>query len=310
MLHVLLDNVEIEVPEGLTILQVCTLSNFDLPRFCYHERLSIAGNCRMCLVETNISKKLVIACATPVVDKMIILIDSLRVRKSREGVLEFLLSNHPLDCPICDQGGECDLQDLTFLYGSDRGRFYELSKRSVGFKYFGLFVKTFMTRCIHCTRCVRFLVEVCGFFELGLVSRGVLMEISTYVNGWIEHELGGNIIDLCPVGALTSKYFSFVGRSWECFSIESLDLLDGFCSPIRFDIIGNKVVRVLPAINVLLNEEWITNKIRFFYDSLYLQRIVFPLVNFSYFFSVLRVYCSVSWEFVFRLLGFFFFKNG
>lgn len=304
-MYILVDELVVYVKEGLSILQACGVIGVDLPRFCYHEHLSISGNCRMCLVETNLSKKLVIACATPVVNKMVVFINSLRVRKARESILEFLLSNHPLDCPICDQGGECDLQDLTFLYGTDRGRFYEINKRSVSNKYFGLFIKTYMVRCIHCTRCVRFLWEICGIYSIGTVGRGVLMEISNYLEVWLDHELSGNIIDLCPVGALTSRPFSFVGRSWEFSCVESFDFLDGFCANIRFDLVGQKIVRVLPGINNSLNEEWITNKIRFFYDSLYLQRLFNPMINIMFFFSSLIGFCLISWEFVFGILSFF-----
>lgn len=194
-------------------MQACIKQNIDLPRFCYHERLSIAGSCRMCLVEVSNSKKLVVACAFPIIEGMYVYTNSLRVKKAREGVLEFLLANHPLDCPICDQGGECDLQDITMVFGSDRGRFYETEKRSVEDSNCGLFVKTVMTRCIHCSRCVRFLAELGGSSSFGITGRGVFMQIGTYIQQNLDNELSGNIIDLCPVGALTSKPFAFTSRT-------------------------------------------------------------------------------------------------
>lgn len=255
MVTIFVNGICMSVPESMTILQACSLLNLDIPRFCYHEKLSIAGNCRMCLVEVNTSRKLVVSCAMPVSDNLSIQTNTLRVRKARESVLEFLLINHPLDCPICDQGGECDLQDLTMIFGSDRGRYYEILKRAVVDKDFGLLIKTFMTRCIHCTRCIRFFVEVCGMLDVGIVGRGGLMEIGTYVDRFFDHELLGNVIDLCPVGALTSKPFMFRARSWELVAVETVDILDGMCSSIRIDVVGTKVLRVLPSVNELINEE-------------------------------------------------------
>lgn len=237
-----------------TVFQFCFSKGVNLPCFCYHEKLSIAGNCRMCLVEAN--GALAVACAMPLVNDMVIVTDSKRVRMAREGVLEFLLINHPLDCPICDQGGECDLQDISLLFGGDRGRFYEAKKRSVdNLNCFGPLIKTVMTRCIHCTRCVRFLNEVSGTFDLGVLGRGFSMEIGTYVENHLDHELSGNIIDLCPVGALTSMPYAFAARPWELTTIESIDALDALASSIRIDVVNNRVLRILPALSEAINEE-------------------------------------------------------
>lgn len=241
--------------QNLTVLEACSYSDIDIPRFCYHRKLSIAGNCRMCLVEVVGNRKLVASCAALVFNNINILTNTSRVRKSREGVLELLLYNHPLDCPICDQAGECDLQDITMKFGSDRGRFYELEKRAVSDKYCGPFIKTSMNRCIHCTRCVRFGIEIAGSNFLGTTGRGVNMEIGTYIDSFEDNELSGNIVDLCPVGALTSKPYSFTNRPWELKSIESLDLMDSFASSIRADCYGNSIVRLLPKIDDSLNEE-------------------------------------------------------
>jgi len=239
---------------GGTIFQFCFTKGMNLPCFCYHEKLSIAGNCRMCLVEAN--GALVVACAMPIINDMVIFTDSKRVRMAREGVLEFLLINHPLDCPICDQGGECDLQDISLLFGGDRGRFYEATKRSVSnLNCCGPLIKTVMTRCIHCTRCVRFLNEVSDVFDLGVLGRGFSMEIGTYVENHWDHELSGNIIDLCPVGALTSMPYAFRARPWELATIESIDVLDALASTIRVDVANNSVVRILPALTEDINEE-------------------------------------------------------
>lgn len=213
MLNIFIDDKKVSVPSNYTIMQACSSVSIDIPRFCYHERLSIAGSCRMCIVEVSNSKKLVAACAFPVVEGVRVYTNSLRVRRAREGVIEFLLANHPLDCPICDQGGECDLQDITVVFGSDRGRFYEIEKRAVEDKECGPFVKTVMTRCIHCTRCVRFLSELGSDSKMGVTGRGLAMEVGTYVAQHLNDELSGNIIDLCPVGALTSKPFAFTGRT-------------------------------------------------------------------------------------------------
>ena len=273
-----IDNNFFKFPLGLTIMQACVKAQIDLPRFCYHERLSIAGSCRMCLVEVSNSKKLVVACAVPIVENLKIYTHSFRVKLARESVLEFLLANHPLDCPICDQGGECDLQDITMVYGNDRGRFYETSKRAVADKDLGPLIKTVMNRCIHCTRCIRFISELTVLPQLGTVGRGLNMEISTYIKGILTDELSGNIIDLCPVGALTSQPFAFTARTWELSSFEFVDVFDTFCTLLRVDVFSNKVMRILPRVSGL-NEEWITNKARFAYDGFNSQRLHFPLVK-------------------------------
>ena len=220
------DGIEVEVPQGATVLQACEAAGKEIPRFCYHERLSIAGNCRMCLVEVEKSPKPVASCAMPVMPNMNIKTTTPLVKKAREGVMEFLLINHPLDCPICDQGGECELQDQSLIYGSDRSRFTEY-KRAVEDKELGPLVKTVMSRCIHCTRCVRFATEVAGVQDLGVTGRGGMAEIGTYVSKLLTSELSGNVIDLCPVGALTSKPFAFTARSWELKFAESVDVTDG-----------------------------------------------------------------------------------
>jgi len=253
--------------------------NIDLPCFCYHEGLSIAGNCRICLVEVVSSLKLVISCATPVINNMVIYTNTFRLKVAREGVLEFLLSSHPLDCPVCDQGGECDLQDITLILGSDKGRFYENFKRTVEDMDCSVLVKMVMTRCIHCTRCIRFFTEVGGSFDFGMIGRGVSSKVSVYVSKNMNHELSGNIIDLCPVGALTSKPYLFVSRVWELNSFESVDIFDTLGYSIRLDIIRNKVIRVLPVPDYNVNEGWLTNLARFSYDALVVNRLMYPLVN-------------------------------
>jgi NADH-quinone oxidoreductase subunit G len=273
-----IDGQQIEVPAGITVLQACEMAGVEIPRFCYHERLSIAGNCRMCLVEIEKSPKPVASCAMPVGDGMVVKTDSPMTKKARKGVMEFLLINHPLDCPICDQGGECDLQDEAMAYGFDRGRFKE-NKRAVPDKDFGPLVKTSMNRCIHCTRCVRFSTEVAGVEELGATFRGENMEITTYVEKALTSELSGNIIDLCPVGALTSKPYEFVARSWELRKTESIDVLDALGSNIRVDSRGPEVLRVLPRLNEAVNEEWISDKTRFACDGLKRQRLDRPYVR-------------------------------
>lgn len=272
-----------------TIYQFCFSKGINLPCFCYHEKLSIAGNCRICLVEAN--GALAVSCAMPLVSDMVIFTDSQRVRRSREGVLEFLLINHPLDCPICDQGGECDLQDISLIFGSDRGRFYEVRKKSVdNLNCCGPLIKTVMTRCIHCTRCVRYLNEVSGVFDLGTLGRGFSMEIGTFIaNSW-GHELSGNIIDLCPVGALTSMPFAYTARPWELTAFESIDVLDALASTIRIDVANNKVLRVVPVLSESVNEEWLSNKARFAYDSFVLQRSHYPRLKIGSSFVV------VSWS--------------
>src|SRR5262245_12599020 len=273
-----IDGKEIEVPAGMTVLQACELAGAEIPRFCYHERLSVAGNCRMCLVEMEKSPKPIASCAMPAGDGMVIKTDTPLVKKARHGVMEFLLINHPLDCPICDQGGECDLQDQAMAYGFDRSRFHE-NKRAVLDKNFGPLVKTIMTRCIHCTRCVRFATEVAGVEELGATGRGEHMEIGTYVEKALSSELSGNIIDLCPVGALTSKPYAFIARPWELKKTESIDVLDAVGSNIRIDARGNEVMRILPRLNEDINEEWISDKTRFACDGLKKRRLDVPMVK-------------------------------
>jgi len=278
MPSVTIDGIEIEVQPGTTILQAAELVGAEIPRFCYHERLSIAGNCRMCLVEVEKTPKPVASCAMPVGEGMVVKTKSEKARKARSGVMEFLLINHPLDCPICDQGGECDLQDQAMAFGMDRGRFQE-TKRAVNDKYMGPLVSTIMTRCIHCTRCVRFAEEVAGVPELGATGRGEDMEITTYLEAALTSELSGNVVDLCPVGALTNKPYAFTARSWELSKTESIDVLDAVGSSIRIDSRGREVMRVLPRLNELVNEEWLSDKGRNACDGLKYQRLDRPYVR-------------------------------
>ncbi|MBC8339461.1 MAG: NADH-quinone oxidoreductase subunit G [Alphaproteobacteria bacterium] len=273
-----INGMEIEVEPGLTVLQACELAGIEIPRFCYHERLSVAGNCRMCLVHMERAPKPVASCAMPVGEGMVIETDTPEVRKMRKGVMEFLLINHPLDCPICDQGGECDLQDQAMGYGTDRGRYLE-NKRAVKDKNLGPLIKTIMTRCIHCTRCIRFATEVAGVQELGATGRGENMEVGTYVEKALTSELSGNMIDLCPVGALTSKPYAFTARPWELKKTESIDVLDAVGCNIRVDTRGAEVMRILPRINEDVNEEWISDKTRFACDGLGRQRLDQPYVR-------------------------------
>ncbi len=273
-----IDGIEIEVPAGITVIQACELAGVEIPRFCYHERLSIAGNCRMCLVEQEKAPKPIASCAMPVAEGMVIKTDTPLVKKARNGVMEFLLINHPLDCPICDQGGECDLQDQAMAYGFDRTRYHE-NKRAVPDKDLGPIVKTSMNRCIQCTRCVRFATEVAGVEELGATGRGEGMEITTYVQKTLTSELSGNIVDLCPVGALTSKPYAFNARSWELRKTESVDVMDALGSNIRVDTRGAEVMRVLPRVNEDVNEEWISDKTRHAIDGLKRQRLDQPYVR-------------------------------
>lgn len=277
-LNVFVNGIEISVDSRISVLQACEIAGFDIPRFCYHERLSVAGNCRMCLVEVEKAPKLAASCAMPLMPGMRIKTNSPAVRKAREGVLEFLLINHPLDCPICDQGGECDLQDQAMVYGSDRGRFREY-KRAIEDKNCGPLVKTIMTRCIHCTRCVRFANEIAGIADLGTSGRGSQIEIGMYIEKLFKSEFSGNVIDLCPVGALTSKPYAFSARPWELKSVESIDTLDGICSNIRVDLRGYEILRVLPSLNEELNEEWLNDKSRFSFDGLKRQRLCDPLLK-------------------------------
>ncbi len=273
-----IDGKEITVEEGTTVIQACEELGIEIPRFCYHPRLAIAGNCRMCLVEVERAPKPIASCAQPAMDNMVVHTNTPKVKKAREGVMEFLLANHPLDCPICDQAGECDLQDQSMAYGKGESRYKE-EKRAVVDKDFGPLIKTYMTRCIHCTRCVRFITDVAGIPEIGAVYRGEDTEITTYIEKSISSELSGNIIDLCPVGALTSKPYAFKARSWELSKTESIDVLDAVGSNIRVDSRGREVMRILPRLNESVNEEWISDKTRFAYDGLKKQRLDTPYVK-------------------------------
>ncbi|HER26880.1 MAG TPA: NADH-quinone oxidoreductase subunit G, partial [Rhodospirillales bacterium] len=273
-----IDGQEIEVEDGLTVLQACEQIGIEIPRFCYHERLSIAGNCRMCLVEMERAPKPVASCAMPVGEGMVIHTNTPAVQKMRKGVMEFLLINHPLDCPICDQGGECDLQDQAFSYGMDHTRYHE-NKRAVADKSFGPLIKAIMTRCIHCTRCVRFSSEIAGVPELGSTGRGETMEIGTYIEKALTSELSGNMIDLCPVGALTSAPYAYTTRPWELAKTETIDAMDAVGCNIRVDARGPEVMRILPSLNEDINEEWISDKTRFACDGLMRQRLDTPYVR-------------------------------
>ncbi|KAI9099507.1 hypothetical protein DFS34DRAFT_617795 [Phlyctochytrium arcticum] len=278
--EVFVNGKSVHIEAGAAVIQACEKAGVDIPRFCYHERLSVAGNCRMCLVEVEKSPKPVASCAMPVMPGMKVKTDTPLVKKAREGVMEFLLANHPLDCPICDQGGECDLQDQSVRFGSDRSRFNEfVGKRAVEDKNLGPLVKTEMTRCIHCTRCVRFANEVAGAVEMGTSGRGNDMQIGTYVEKTISSEMSGNIIDLCPVGALTSKPYEFTSRPWELRKTESIDVTDAVGSNIRIDSRGLEVMRVVPRLNDDVNEEWISDKTRFAYDGLKRQRLTTPMIR-------------------------------
>ena len=269
---------EIEFEKGMTVLQACELADVEIPRFCYHEKLSIAGNCRMCLVEMEKSAKPIASCAMPAAEGMNIKTNTPFVEKARKGVMEFLLANHPLDCPVCDQGGECDLQDQSMYYGVDKSRFVE-NKRTVKEKYMGPLIKTQMTRCIHCTRCVRFATEVAGVPEIGAIGRGENMEITTYLEKAMESELSANVIDLCPVGALTSKPYAFEARPWELKKTESVDVMDAVGSNIRVDTYNWEVKRILPRLNNDINEEWISDKTRYSCDGLLKQRLDTPYIK-------------------------------
>jgi len=273
-----IDGIEIEVAPGTSVLQACEQLGIEVPRFCYHDKLSVPANCRMCLVEIEKTPKPAASCAMPCGDGMVVHTSSPVVKKAREGVMEMLLVNHPLDCPICDQGGECDLQDQAVAYGFDRSRYNE-AKRAVTDKDLGPLVSTVMTRCIHCTRCVRFVDEICGTPELGGIYRGEKMEIGTYVAHALTSELSGNLIDICPVGALTNKPAAFTARSWEFQKTETIDVFDAVGSNIRVDTRGNEVMRVLPRLNEDVNEEWINDKSRFAIDGLKRQRLDRPYVR-------------------------------
>ena len=287
MANIKVDGKEIEVPDHYTLLQACEEAGAEVPRFCFHERLSIAGNCRMCLVEVKGGPpKPAASCAMGVRDLRPgpngeapeVFTNTPMVKKAREGVMEFLLINHPLDCPICDQGGECDLQDQAMAFGMDNSRFHE-NKRAVEDKYIGPLVKTIMNRCIHCTRCVRFTTEVAGISELGLIGRGEDAEITTYLEHAMTSELQGNVIDLCPVGALTSRPYAFQARPWELGKTESIDVMDACGSAIRVDTRGREVMRIMPRVNEAINEEWISDKTRFVWDGLRTQRLDRPYVK-------------------------------
>ena len=291
MVNLYIDNVSVSIIKNSTVLQACDNLGIDIPRFCFHERLLIAGNCRMCLVEIEKSPKPVASCALPVSEGMRVFTNTPLVKKAQEGVLEFLLLNHPLDCPICDQGGECDLQDQAMFFGSDSSRFYEY-KRGVEDKDCGPLVKTIMTRCIHCTRCIRFSSEIAGVPDLGTLGRGTNTQVGTYIEKVLKSELSGNIIDLCPVGALTSKPYAFKARSWELKFTNSIDVSDSCGSNIVINSKGTEVMRILPRLNENINEEWISDKTRFSYDGLVVQRLGIPLfLNFK-----IKQFEELSWE--------------
>jgi NADH-quinone oxidoreductase subunit G len=272
------DGITVEVPPGATVLQACEAAGREIPRFCYHERLSIAGNCRMCLVEQEKAPKPIASCAMPAAQGMVIFTNTPKVKKAREGVMEFLLINHPLDCPICDQGGECDLQDQAMAYGRGFSRFDE-NKRAVTEKYMGPLIKTVMTRCIHCTRCVRFAEEIAGVEEIGAIGRGEGMQITSYLEQAVTSELSGNVIDLCPVGALTSRPYAFEARPWELRKTPGIDVMDAIGSNVRLDARGPEVMRVLPLVNDAVNEEWLSDKSRFAIDGLMHRRLDRPWVR-------------------------------
>ena len=273
-----IDGIEIEVEAGTSILQAAEQLGIEIPRFCYHDRLSVPANCRMCLVELEGAPKPVASCAMACGDNMVVKTSSERVKKARSGVMEFLLINHPLDCPICDQGGECDLQDQAYAYGGDGSR-YEEAKRAVSDKDISPVIKTFMTRCINCTRCVRFVEEIAGVPVLGQMNRGEDAKIDTFVGRMVESELSGNLVDVCPVGALTSKPYNYKARPWELKKVETIDVMDGLGCNIRVDVRGNEVMRVLPRLHEEINEEWIDDKTRYSYDGLKKNRLDRPYVR-------------------------------
>jgi NADH-quinone oxidoreductase subunit G len=295
MLKLKVNDIEVEVEEGLTVLQACEKAGVEIPRFCYHEKLSIAGNCRMCLVEMEKSPKPIASCAMPAADGMVIKTNTPKIEKSRKGVMEFLLANHPLDCPVCDQGGECDLQDQSMFYGIDKSRFKE-NKRAVPDKNMGPLIKTQMTRCIHCTRCIRFATEIAGVPELGAIGRGEDMQITTYLEKSMQSELSGNVIDLCPVGALTSKPYVFEARPWELKKTETIDVMDAVGSNIRVDTYDWEVKRILPIINEDINEEWISDKTRYACDGLLNQRLDIPYIKYNNKFE------KASWDEVYKII--------
>ena len=295
MLKLKVNNIDIEVEEGLTVLQACEKAGVEIPRFCYHEKLSIAGNCRMCLVEMEKSPKPVASCAMPASEGMNIKTNTVLVEKARKGVMEFLLVNHPLDCPVCDQGGECDLQDQSMFYGVDKSRFKE-NKRAVSEKNMGPLIKTQMTRCIHCTRCIRFATEIAGVPEIGAIGRGEDMQITTYLEQSMQSELSANVVDLCPVGALTSKPYVFEARPWELKKTETIDVMDAIGSNVRVDTYDWEVKRVLPIINEDINEEWISDKTRYACDGLLHQRLDTPFIKYNGKFE------KASWDEVYKII--------
>ncbi len=295
MLKLKINDIEVEVENGLTVLQACEKAGIEIPRFCYHEKLSIAGNCRMCLVEMEKSPKPIASCAMPASEGMNIKTNTALVEKARKGVMEFLLANHPLDCPVCDQGGECDLQDQSMYYGVDKSRFKE-NKRSVPEKNMGPLIKTQMTRCIHCTRCVRFATEIAGVSEIGAIGRGEDMQITTYLEQSMQSELSANVVDLCPVGALTSKPYVFEARPWELKKTETIDIMDAVGSNIRVDTYDWEVKRILPITNEDINEEWISDKTRYACDGLLNQRLDTPYIKYNEKFE------KASWDEVYKII--------
>ncbi len=295
MIKLKVNDIDIDIEEGLTVLQACEKAGVEIPRFCYHEKLSIAGNCRMCLVEIEKSPKPIASCAMPATEGMNIKTNTSMVEKARKGVMEFLLANHPLDCPVCDQGGECDLQDQSMFYGIDKSRYKE-NKRYVPEKHMGPLIKTQMTRCIHCTRCIRFATEVAGIDELGAIGRGEDMQITTYLEKSMESELSANVIDLCPVGALTSKPYVYEARPWELKKTETVDVMDAVGSNIRVDTYGWEVKRILPRINEDINEEWISDKTRYACDGLLNQRLDTPYIKEK------NVFKKTSWENAYKII--------
>ena len=293
MLKVKVNDTDVEVEEGLTVLQACKQAGVEIPIFCYHEKLSIAGNCRMCLVEIEKSPKPVASCAMTITEGMNIKTNTSMIEKARKGVMEFLLVNHPLDCPVCDQGGECDLQDQSMFYGLDKSRYKE-NKRQVPETYMGPLIKTQMTRCIHCTRCIRFATEIAGVPELGAIGRGENMQITTYLEKSMESELSANVIDLCPVGALTSKPYVFETRPWDLKKTETIDVMDAVGSNIRVDTYGWEVKRILPRINEDINEEWISDKTRYACDGIQNQRLDTPYLKSD------NEFKKISWDLAYK----------
>ena len=298
MIFIYINGVKMNVKKNMTVLQACNLFDIQIPKFCFQENLKIAGNCRMCLVEIKNSPKPVASCAMPVMANMEIFTNTPLVQKARESILEFILINHPLDCPICDQASECDLQDQTMAFGSDISRFFLKKKRGVEDKNVGPFIKTIMTRCINCTKCTRFADEICKIDFLGTTGRGNNTEINFYDKNLFYSEFSGNLIDLCPVGALTSKPYAFKARSWELIRKEGVDIMDAIGSNINIDVLKNNIVRILPKTNLRINKEWISNKTRFFFDSLKYQRIENPL------FKTKQGFKEISWQKAFEKINY------